>query len=95
MDGKADRIRSMCRHLCETAQREMIAPALAGILSPIIIGVVPVSTAWPGCVGPLSPGSFCCDDGQPGGSWDNEKISKAANTVEGSDCHSGSRATPW
>lgn len=92
MDGKADPDYAVCVDICvKSAQREMIAPALAGILSPIIIGVVLGVNGVAGLLAGATVTGFILAVmmANSGGSWDNAKkyIEGGEYGGKGSDCH--------
>lgn len=92
MEGKADPDYAVCVDICvKSAQREMIAPALAGILSPIIIGVVLGVNGVAGLLAGATVTGFILAVmmANSGGSWDNAKkyIEGGEYGGKGSDCH--------
>lgn len=92
MEGKADPDYAVCVDICvKSAQREMIAPALAGILSPIVVGVVLGVNGVAGLLAGATVTGFILAVmmANSGGSWDNAKkyIEGGEYGGKGSDCH--------
>jgi K(+)-stimulated pyrophosphate-energized sodium pump len=92
MEGTADADYSACVDICTRgAQREMIAPALTGILSPILVGLV---LGVNGVVGMLAGATatgfvLAVMMANSGGAWDNAKkyIEAGNHGGKGSDPH--------
>jgi K(+)-stimulated pyrophosphate-energized sodium pump len=92
MEGKADPDYAACVDLCTRgAQKEMIAPALMGILSPIIVGIVLGVNGVAGMLAGAMASGFVLAImmANSGGAWDNAKkyIEGGAHGGKGSDAH--------
>jgi K(+)-stimulated pyrophosphate-energized sodium pump len=92
MEGKADPDYAKCVDLCTRgAQKEMVLPALLGILSPIVVGLMlgpnGVTGMLAGAVG--SGFVLAIMMANAGGAWDNAKkhIEGGAHGGKGSDPH--------
>ena len=78
MEGTADPDYKSCVDLCtKSAQKEMILPALLGVVSPVLVGLV---LGVNGVAGMMS---------NAGGAWDNAKkyIEAGNHGGKGSECH--------
>jgi K(+)-stimulated pyrophosphate-energized sodium pump len=92
MEGKADPEYAKCVHIATVgAQKEMVAPALLGIFTPIIIGLV---TGVAGVMGLLAGGLttgfvLAIMMNNAGGAWDNAKkyVETGHYGGKGSDTH--------
>lgn len=92
MEGKADADYQQCVKLCTAgAQREMVAPAITGIASPIIVGLI---LGVPGVIGMLAGATatgfvLAVMMSNAGGAWDNSKkyIEGGALGGKGSEPH--------
>jgi K(+)-stimulated pyrophosphate-energized sodium pump len=92
MEGKADPDYAKCVDLCTRgAQKEMVAPALLGILSPIVVGLLLGPNGVTGMLaGALASGFvLAIMMANAGGAWDNAKkhIEGGAHGGKGSDPH--------
>jgi K(+)-stimulated pyrophosphate-energized sodium pump len=92
MEGKAEADYAKCVDLCTRgAQKEMILPALLGILSPIIVGLMLGPNGVTGMLaGALGSGFvLAIMMANAGGAWDNAKkyIEGGAHGGKGSDPH--------
>ncbi|MDR0321518.1 MAG: sodium-translocating pyrophosphatase, partial [Treponema sp.] len=92
MEGKADPDYAKCVDLCTRgAQKEMVAPALLGILSPIVVGLLLGPNGVTGMLaGALGSGFvLAIMMANAGGAWDNAKkhIEGGAHGGKGSDPH--------
>jgi K(+)-stimulated pyrophosphate-energized sodium pump len=92
MEGKAEPDYARCVTLCtKGAQREMIAPAITGILSPIIVGLVLGVNGVVGMLAGATASGFVLAVmmANAGGAWDNAKkyIERGAHGGKGSDSH--------
>jgi K(+)-stimulated pyrophosphate-energized sodium pump len=92
MEGKAEPDYARCVDICtRSAQKEMILPALTGIISPIIVGLL----LGPHAVGAMLAGAVVTGFilaimmSNSGGAWDNAKkyIEAGNNGGKGSDAH--------
>ncbi len=92
MEGKAEPDYARCVDICtRSAQKEMILPAMTGIISPIIIGLL----LGPYAVASMLAGSVVTGFilavmmANSGGAWDNAKkyIEAGNNGGKGSDAH--------
>ena len=92
MDGKADPDYARCVDLCSRASlKEMVAPTLLAIISPIVVGLVLGGSGVVGMLcGALVTGFILAIFmANSGGAWDNaKKYIEAGNFGgKGSDCH--------
>jgi K(+)-stimulated pyrophosphate-energized sodium pump len=92
MEGKAEPDYARCVTLCtKGAQREMIAPAITGILSPIIVGLVLGVNGVVGMLAGATASGFVLAVmmANAGGAWDNAKkyIERGAHGGKGSEPH--------
>lgn len=92
MEGKAEADYAVCVDICvRSAQREMIAPSLAGILVPVIVGLVLGANGVAGLLAGATVTGFILAVmmANAGGSWDNAKkyIEGGELGGKGSDCH--------
>ena len=92
MEGKAEPDYAKCVDLCtKAAQKEMVAPALIGILSPIVIGLILGVNGVAGMLaGAMSSGFvLAIMMANSGGAWDNAKkhIEGGAHGGKKSDAH--------
>jgi K(+)-stimulated pyrophosphate-energized sodium pump len=92
MEGKAEPDYARCVTLCtKGAQKEMIAPAITGILSPIIVGLVLGVNGVVGMLAGATASGFVLAVmmANAGGAWDNAKkyIERGALGGKGSDPH--------
>ncbi|MDR0821932.1 MAG: sodium-translocating pyrophosphatase, partial [Oscillospiraceae bacterium] len=92
MEGKADADYATCVTLCtKGAQREMIAPAITGIISPIIVGLLLGVNGVVGLLAGATATGFVLAVmmANAGGAWDNAKkyIEGGAHGGKGSDPH--------
>jgi K(+)-stimulated pyrophosphate-energized sodium pump len=92
MEGKADPDYARCVDLCTRgAQKEMIPPALLGILSPIVVGLMLGPNGVTGMLAGALAGGFVLAImmANAGGAWDNAKkhIEGGAHGGKGSDPH--------
>jgi len=92
MEGKAEPDYARCVDICtRSAQKEMILPALTGIISPILVGLVlgpyAVASMLAGAV--VSGFILAIMMANSGGAWDNAKkyIEAGNNGGKGSDAH--------
>lgn len=92
LEGKAKPDYKRCVMISTVgAQKEMIAPALVGIFTPVIVGVI---LGVAGVLGVLTGGlvsgfALACMMNNAGGAWDNAKkyIETGQKGGKGSDCH--------
>jgi K(+)-stimulated pyrophosphate-energized sodium pump len=92
MEGKAEADYSACVDICtKGAQKEMIAPALTGIVSPIIVGVILGVNGVAGMLAGATATGFVLAVmmANSGGAWDNAKkyIEGGKHGGKGSDAH--------
>jgi len=92
MEGKADADYATCVDICtKSAQKEMIAPALTGILSPIIVGLILGVNGVAGMLAGATVSGFVLAImmANSGGAWDNAKkyIEAGNHGGKGSDSH--------
>lgn len=92
MEGKADPDYARCVDICTRgAQKEMILPALMGILSPIVVGIVLGVNGVAGMLAGATAAGFVIAImmANAGGAWDNAKkhIEGGAYGGKGSDPH--------
>jgi len=92
MKGKADPDYATCVDICtRAAQKEMIAPALLGISSPLIVGLIFGPSGVVGMLaGALASGFILAIMmANSGGAWDNAKkyIESGVHGGKGSDPH--------
>ena len=92
MEGKAEPDYARCVDICtRSAQKEMILPALTGIISPIIVGLIlgpyAVASMLAGAV--VTGFILAIMMANSGGAWDNAKkyIEAGNNGGKGSDAH--------
>jgi K(+)-stimulated pyrophosphate-energized sodium pump len=91
-EGKAEADYSACVDICtKGAQKEMIAPALTGIVSPIIVGVILGVNGVAGMLAGATATGFVLAVmmANSGGAWDNAKkyIEGGKHGGKGSDAH--------
>ena len=89
-EGKPDY--EKCVDLCaKSAQREMLVPALIGIIAPIIVGLVLGVNGVTGMLAGTTVTGFVLAVmmANAGGAWDNAKkyIESGKHGGKGSDCH--------
>jgi K(+)-stimulated pyrophosphate-energized sodium pump len=92
MEGKAEPDYATCVDLCtRSAQKEMIAPALMGILTPIVVGLILGVNGVAGMLAGAMASGFVLAImmANSGGAWDNAKkyIEGGAHGGKGSDPH--------
>ncbi len=92
MEGKAEPDYASCVDICTRgAQKEMIAPALTGIISPIIVGMVLGVNGVAGMLAGATATGFVLAVmmANSGGAWDNAKkyIESGQHGGKGSDAH--------
>jgi K(+)-stimulated pyrophosphate-energized sodium pump len=92
MEGKAEPDYATCVDLCtRSAQKEMIAPALMGILSPIVVGLILGVNGVAGMLAGAMASGFVLAImmANSGGAWDNAKkyIEGGAHGGKGSEPH--------
>lgn len=92
MDGKAEADYATCVDICtRAAQKEMIAPALTGIVSPILIGLILGVNGIAGMLAGAAVSGFVLAImmANSGGAWDNAKKYIEAGNLggKGSDPH--------
>ena len=92
MEGTADPDYKSCVDLCtKSAQKEMILPALLGVVSPVLVGLVLGPTGVVGLLGGVSVTGFAMAVfmSNAGGAWDNAKkyIEAGNHGGKGSECH--------
>jgi K(+)-stimulated pyrophosphate-energized sodium pump len=92
MEGKADADYATCVDICtRAAQKEMIAPALTGIVSPIIVGLILGVNGVAGMLAGATVSGFVLAImmANSGGAWDNAKkyIEAGNHGGKGSDSH--------
>jgi K(+)-stimulated pyrophosphate-energized sodium pump len=92
MEGAADADYARCVDICTlSAQREMIAPALTGILSPILVGLILGVNGVTGMLAGATATGFVLAVmmANAGGAWDNAKkhIEAGHHGGKGSDPH--------
>ncbi|MCL2880557.1 MAG: sodium-translocating pyrophosphatase [Treponema sp.] len=92
MEGKADPDYATCVDLCtRAAQKEMVLPALIGIFSPVVIGLVLGVNGVAGLLAGAMASGFVMAImmANSGGAWDNAKkyIEGGAHGGKGSDPH--------
>lgn len=92
MEGTAEADYATCVDICTRgAQKEMIAPALTGIISPIIVGLVIGVNGVAGMLAGAAVSGFVLAVmmANSGGAWDNAKkyIEAGNHGGKGSDCH--------
>ncbi len=92
MEGKADPDYARCVDICtRSAQKEMILPAMTGIISPILVGLIlgpyAVASMLAGAV--VTGFILAVMMANSGGAWDNAKkyIEAGNNGGKGSDAH--------
>jgi K(+)-stimulated pyrophosphate-energized sodium pump len=92
MEGTAEADYESCVTLCTDASlKEMVAPSLIAVLSPIIVGVVLGVNGVSGMLAGATISGFCLAImmANAGGAWDNAKKYIEAGNLggKGSDCH--------
>lgn len=92
MEGKAEADYARCVDICTRgAQREMITPALVGIIAPILVGLVLGVNGVAGMLAGATVTGFVLAImmANSGGAWDNAKkyIEAGNHGGKGSDCH--------
>jgi K(+)-stimulated pyrophosphate-energized sodium pump len=92
MEGKAEADYATCVDICtKSAQKEMIAPALTGIVSPIIVGLILGVNGIAGMLAGATVSGFVLAImmANSGGAWDNAKkyIEAGNHGGKGSDSH--------
>ena len=92
MEGTADPDYKSCVDLCtKSAQKEMILPALLGVVSPVLVGLVLGVNGVAGMLASSTVSGFvlACMMSNAGGAWDNAKkyIEAGHHGGKGSDCH--------
>jgi K(+)-stimulated pyrophosphate-energized sodium pump len=92
MEGKAEADYATCVDICtRSAQKEMIAPALTGIISPIIVGLILGVNGVAGMLAGATVSGFVLAImmANSGGAWDNAKkyIEAGNHGGKGSDSH--------
>jgi K(+)-stimulated pyrophosphate-energized sodium pump len=92
MEGTADADYAACVDICTRgAQKEMIAPALTGIVSPILVGLILGVNGVAGMLAGATASGFVLAVmmANAGGAWDNAKkyIESGAHGGKGSDPH--------
>ncbi|MDR1931989.1 MAG: sodium-translocating pyrophosphatase [Spirochaetales bacterium] len=92
MEGTADADYAACVDICTRgAQKEMIAPALTGIVSPIAVGLILGVNGVAGMLAGATASGFVLAVmmANAGGAWDNAKkyIESGAHGGKGSDAH--------
>jgi K(+)-stimulated pyrophosphate-energized sodium pump len=92
MEGTADADYETCVDICTRgAQKEMIAPALMGIISPIVVGIVLGVNGVAGMLAGATTSGFVLAImmANAGGAWDNAKkhIESGVHGGKGSDPH--------
>lgn len=92
MEGKAAPDYAVCVDIClRSAQREMIAPTLAGIAIPVVVGLILGPNGVAGLLAGATVTGFILAVmmANAGGSWDNAKKFIEAGELggKGSDCH--------
>ncbi|MDR1317569.1 MAG: sodium-translocating pyrophosphatase [Spirochaetales bacterium] len=92
MEGTADADYAACVDICtRSAQKEMIAPALTGIVSPIVVGIVLGVNGVAGMLAGATASGFVLAVmmANAGGAWDNAKkyIESGSHGGKGSDPH--------
>ncbi|HEY5585932.1 MAG TPA: sodium-translocating pyrophosphatase [Ruminiclostridium sp.] len=92
MDGKAEADYATCVDICtKAAQKEMIAPALLGIVAPIIVGLLLGVNGIAGMLAGATVSGFVLAImmANSGGAWDNAKKYIEAGNLggKGSDSH--------
>ena len=92
MEGKAEPDYAACVDICtRNAQKEMIAPALTGIISPIIVGLILGVNGVAGMLAGATATGFVLAImmANSGGAWDNAKkyIESGKLGGKGSDAH--------
>jgi K(+)-stimulated pyrophosphate-energized sodium pump len=92
MEGTADADYTRCVDICtRSAQKEMIAPALMGILSPILVGLLLGVNGVTGMLAGATATGFVLAVmmANAGGAWDNAKkhIEAGNHGGKGSDAH--------
>jgi K(+)-stimulated pyrophosphate-energized sodium pump len=92
MEGKADPDYASCVDICtRSAQKEMILPALIGIIAPILVGILLGVNGVAGMLGGATVSGFILAImmANSGGAWDNAKKYIEAGNVggKGSDSH--------
>ncbi|GHU29567.1 putative K(+)-stimulated pyrophosphate-energized sodium pump [Spirochaetia bacterium] len=92
MEGTADADYATCVDICtKNAQKEMIAPALTGIISPIVVGLILGVNGVAGMLAGATAMGFVLAVmmANSGGAWDNAKkfIEAGNHGGKGSDAH--------
>ena len=92
MEGTADPDYKSCVDLCtKSAQKEMILPALLGVVSPVLVGLVLGVNGVAGMLASSTVSGFvlACMMSNAGGAWDNAKkyIEAGNHGGKGSDAH--------
>jgi K(+)-stimulated pyrophosphate-energized sodium pump len=92
MEGTADADYAACVDICtRSAQKEMIVPALTGIISPIVVGLLLGVNGVAGMLAGATASGFVLAVmmANAGGAWDNAKkyIESGAHGGKGSDPH--------
>ena len=92
MEGTADPDYKSCVDLCtKSAQTEMIMPALLGVVSPVLVGLVLGVNGVAGMLASSTVSGFvlACMMSNAGGAWDNAKkyIEAGNHGGKGSECH--------
>lgn len=92
MEGTAKADYASCVDICtRSAQKEMLAPALIAIVSPIIVGIILGVEGVAGLLGGATASGFMLAImmSNAGGAWDNAKkyIEGGAYGGKGSECH--------
>ena len=92
MEGTADPDYKSCVDLCtKSAQKEMILPALLGVVSPVLVGLVLGVNGVAGMLASSTVSGFvlACMMSNAGGAWDNAKkyIEAGNHGGKGSECH--------
>jgi K(+)-stimulated pyrophosphate-energized sodium pump len=92
MDGKAEPDYETCVDICtRSAQKEMVLPALLGVISPIVVGVLLGVNGVAGMLAGATVTGFILAVmmANAGGAWDNSKkyIEGGRHGGKGSDAH--------
>lgn len=92
MEGKAEADYATCVDICtKSAQKLMLAPAIIGIVSPIIVGLILGVNGICGMLAGATVSGFVLAVmmANSGGAWDNAKkyIERGAFGGKGSECH--------
>ena len=92
MEGKAEADYATCVDICtKSAQKEMIAPAVIAVISPIIVGIILGVNGIAGMLGGATVSGFILAVmmANSGGAWDNAKkfIEGGAHGGKGGDAH--------